>query len=192
MFRLRRFRDEVLRVERDRRRAHGPSLVVGLALHARGFRELVGTLAEKLAEKLLVLRGVLILGGAALTLLLLPALLRRLALRGRRALLRVLLLGRNQRLVLEDRVESRDDESRAVDLLLDYLRLAELLLGLLTQRKSKLLVPLRPRFIPRGGLEPLLTGDQLHLQKNEVVTSFEPPPANASSRFLVYDSLRKF
>lgn len=100
VLRFRRFPDKILGIERNRRRAHGPPLVVRLLLHARGFRELVGTLAEKLAEELVLGGRVLIFGGAALSLLLLAALLGRLSLRGRRALLRILLVGRYQRLVL--------------------------------------------------------------------------------------------
>lgn len=158
MFGLGWLSDEVLRVEGDRTGADSSPLVVRFPFDSRGFRGFIGTFAEELAEEL-ILGRLLILGWAALTLLRLATFLRRLSSLGGRAFLRIFLVGCYQRLILEDRIEGRDDESRAADLLLDHLRLAELQLGLLAQGESEFLVPLRPGLTLRGSLEFLLAGD---------------------------------
>lgn len=164
MFRFWRFANEVLRVKWYCCCANGSPLVVGSSFRDCRFRELVGILAKELAEKF-VLARILIIGRSALTFFLLPALLRRF-LSGRRFLLiRILLFSRYQRLVFENRVESRDDKSRSVNFLLHDFRFAELLFDFFAQEKNKFLVPLWPGFIPRGGLELFLSGNQLHLKE---------------------------
>lgn len=165
MFRFRRFANKIFRVEWNCCRADGSSLVVGSSLRNHRFRELVGTFAKELTEKL-ILGGFLIFGRTTLTFLLLSAFLRRFSL-SRRCLflIRVLLFSRYQRFVFENREESRNDESGSINFLLDDLRFAKLLLNFFTQKKSECLVPLWPGFIFRGSLELLLARYQLYLEK---------------------------
>lgn len=164
MFRFRWFANKIFRVKWNRCRADGSSLVVGSSLRNCRFRELIGTFAEELTEELVL--GFLIFGRTALTFLLLSAFLRRFSL-SRRCLflIRVLLFSRYQRFVFENRVESRNDESRSINFLLDDFRFTKLLLNFFTQKKGECLVPLWPGFIFRGSLELLLAWYQLYLEK---------------------------
>lgn len=151
VFRFRWFGTEVFRIERNRCRADRSPLVVGFSFHSRGFRKFVRTLAEELTEEF-ILSGVLIIG-RTLAFLLLPAFFRRFSFRRRLILIRLLLFSRYQRLVFENRVESRDDEFGTVNLLLDDFRFTKLLFGFFAQEKSELFIPLRPGLVSRGGLE---------------------------------------
>lgn len=146
MFRFWRFAREVLRIKWNCRCANSSSFVVGPSFRGGRFRELVGILAEELAEKF-VFGGILIIGRGALTFLLFSALLRRFFRRRRFLLIRILLFGRYQRFVFENRVESRDDKSRSVNFLLHDFRFAKLLLGFFAQEKNKFLIPLWPGFV---------------------------------------------
>lgn len=172
MFRFRRFANKIFRIEWNCCRADSSSLVVGSSLCNHRFRKLVGTFTKELTEELIL--GRFLIFGRSLTFLLLSALFRWFSF-SRRCLflIRFLLFSRYQRFVLENRVESRNDESRSINFLLDDLRFAKLLLSFFTQKKSECLVPLWPRFIFCGSLELFLARYQLYLEKlNLEIISF--------------------